>query len=94
MADYDDGGPAYPRAGDEMNPPVDGMTMADVAAIEITAALAERIVFDQPTEDWLLKEGIKTDDFEAYTAHIAYGFADALVAEKRRRESAKKALDA
>jgi hypothetical protein len=64
-----------------------GLDLADYAAVKIVAALADRIMHDQAVEDSLHAAGIDTDDFEAYTAHVAYGFADALVAEKRRREA-------
>lgn len=89
----DDGGPAFPvrrfaRCADGIaeQDSIGGATLLDYAAVHIAAQLAHHVTFPQSAEDQLHAAGVKTEEFEAWTAHVAYGFAEALVAEKRRRE--------
>ena len=66
-------------------PMTDGESrLLDEFAGAAMSSMVDRIVFDQPTEDSLHKMGVETDDFESYTAPIAYGFALAMVNERRR----------
>lgn len=50
-------------------------------ATRFVAELVGPITFPQSVEDQLHAVGVKTEDFEAYAAHIGTGFADALIAE-------------
>lgn len=90
-----DGGPAFPQAaGEYIDHPVHGyihraqigdypeagMTLRAYVAAKVLAQLAPRIVFPQSVEDQLHAAGVATADFEAFGAHLAVGFADALIA--------------
>lgn len=48
-------------------------------ASRFLAELVGPITFPQSVEDQLHAAGVKTEDFEAYAADIAVGFADALI---------------
>ena len=85
-----DGGPAFPRAGydgpDNSDSGEDGMSLRDWLAGMAMQGMAPHVVFPQSVEDQLHKSGVETDDFEAWTAHVAYGFADAMLAERERKD--------
>lgn len=48
-------------------------------AARFLAELVGPITFPQSVEDQLHAAGVKTEDFEAYAADVAVGFADALI---------------
>ncbi len=80
----DDGGPAFPAVIYPTIPNTGGMSLRAYFAGQAMAAMVEKTVFDQPSEDMLHKAGIATDDFNEFVAHMAVGFADALIAELRK----------
>jgi len=59
--------------------------LLDKFAAAALSGLAGPAAFDQPIEDMLHEVGIRTDDFEAFVAHMAAGFADAMLAEREKR---------
>lgn len=84
-----DGGPAFPVLrmtrsvdGHAHQDGPDGMSLRDHFAGVALGALVGPITFPQSVEDQLHKAGVRTEEFEAYAAHVAYGFADAML---RRR---------
>ncbi len=62
------------------------MSLRDWLAGMAMQGMAPHVVFPQSVEDQLHKSGVETDDFEAWTAHVAYGFADAMLAERERKD--------
>ena len=60
--------------------------MLDYFAAKAMQALVRDVVQYQALEDKLVAEGVDVDDFELWTAHVAYGFADAMIAERIRRQ--------
>ena len=62
------------------------ISLLDYFAAKAMQALVKDVVLDQELEDRLVAEGVDVDDFELWTAHVAYGFADAMIEERSRRE--------
>ena len=60
--------------------------MLDYFAAKAMQAHVRDVVQYQALEDKLVAEGVDVDDFELWTAHVAYGFADAMIAERIRRQ--------
>ena len=91
MSKTDTGGPACPVHGgggdDPRNKVLEGgLTLLDYFAAEAMQALITNPVASQSIT--VLDQRSHDDDFARAIAANAYGFAEAMVAEKRRRESA------
>lgn len=67
-----------------IEPKMSEMTLRDWFAGQAMAQMVPHVVFPQSVEDQLHAAGIKTDDFEEYTAHVAYGFANAMLAQRNK----------
>ena len=78
--------PAFPvcyehaEAGAEYH----GMTLRDYFAAKAMQAIISAGMFNQTAEDMLKKTGVNVKETEAFYAMIAYGFADAMLAQRQK----------
>lgn len=90
-----DGGPAFPiqgfcadasgaLAGTVVN--AAGMTLRDYFAAKALQGIVTAGMFNQEAEDMMKKVGIQgADKVENFVAFMAYGFADAMLAERAKQ---------
>ncbi len=91
-----DGGPAFPvlsereyERGDgnsvhALDSDSGGMSLRDYLAAKAMQGLIHDILIEQHWEDVLKAEGIPTEQFPSFLAHLAYGTADAMLVERSK----------
>jgi hypothetical protein len=62
-----------------------GLELRDYFAAKAMQGLVHDILIEQSVGDLLLREGLKTKEFEGFLAMQAYGVADAMLRERKRQ---------